>query len=170
MTRPLAALALALAASAGCQKPMTEYKNTEYKFKAMFPGTPKVDTQTAPVGVSFKMFSTEARNGAYMIGVADMPIGENEPAHQTQARLDGAQAGAIGNVGGSLKASREVTLDGKYPGREFSAAITKPMTGQVRARIYLVGKRLYQVMVVGTDSYTTSSQANQFLDSFGLLP
>lgn len=43
------------------------------------------------------------------------------------------------------------------------------MQGQIRARIYLVGNRLYQVMVIGTDSYTTSSGANAFLDSFKLI-
>jgi hypothetical protein len=167
--RPLAALAVALVASAGCQKPMAEYTNSQYKFTAMFPGTPKEQSQSA-AGVAFKMFGTEDKNGAFMVGVGDMPIGENESAEQTRMRLDGAQAGAIANVGGSLKASKDVQLDGKYPGREFSASITKPTTGQVRARVYLVGRRMYQVMVIGTDSYATSARANQFMDSFKLTP
>ena len=168
--RPLAALAaLALAASAGCQKPMAEYTNSEFKFKAMFPGTPKEQSQSA-AGILFRMFATEEKNGAFMVGVGDMPIGENESAETTRVRLDGAQAGAIANVGGSLKASKDVQLDGKYPGREFSASITKPTTGQVRARVYLVGKRMYQVMVVGTDAFATSDRANQFMDSLKLIP
>jgi hypothetical protein len=161
-------VALGTLALTGCKRP-TEFTSTEYKFKATFPGSPKVDEQTA-LGVKFKMFSTDSRNGGVAVGVADMPIPPNEAEAEIQKRLDGARDGAIQNVGGKQRSSDRITLDGKYPGREFSADLTKPANAQLRARIYLVGTRLYQVLVVGTSNYVNSAEANTFLNSFKLLP
>ena len=161
--------ALGTFAVVGCQKPMTEFTSPEYKFKASFPGAPKQQEKTQ-VGLKFKVYSTEARDGAYMIMVSDMPIPPNEPDEELQARLDSAQDGAVQGAGGTLKTSTKITLDGKYPGREFSARITQPADGQVRVRIYIVGTRVYQVMVIGTDSYATAAEADAFLNSFKLVP
>jgi hypothetical protein len=169
MLRSLVAVALvsALAAAAGCGKPMTDFTSAQYKFKTKFPGAPK--EQSKPMaGTTLKMFATESRNGAFMVGVADMPIPANEPAAMIEERLDGAQTGAIANVGGALKSSTKVTLAGKHPGRDFTATITKPVSGLIRARVFLVGTRMYQVMVVGSDSYVNSADANLFFDSFAL--
>ena len=43
MLRSLVAVALvsALAAAAGCGKPMTDFTSAQYKFKTKFPGAPK---------------------------------------------------------------------------------------------------------------------------------
>jgi hypothetical protein len=160
--------ASALLVASGCKPPMTEFTSTEYKFKAKFPGKPTEQEQTA-VGIKFKMFMTEARNGAYAIGVADMPIPANEPTELVEKRLDGARDGAIKNSNGTLKSSNPIKLAGKYPGREFTASITQPTQGLLRGRIYLVGTRLYQVLVMGKDSYTNSAEASAFLESFQLL-
>ncbi len=160
-------VAVGLAVVAGCQPPLKEYVSKEYKFRVKFPGSPEVKDQTA-AGIQFKMFSTESRSGANVVGVADMPIPANESAAMIQQRLDGARDGAIKNIGGTQTSSTSIVMAGKYPGREFSASITQPTKGQVRARIWLVGTRLYQIMVVGTDSYATSKDSTAFLDSFQL--
>ena len=151
-----------------------DFTSKEWKFSARFPDEPKEKTQTAPLpggggSIKFTIFISEARDGGCVVGVADMPIPARESDAIVQLRLDGARDGALKNVGGTLKESKEIRLAGKYPGREFTATITQPMQGQVRARIYFVGTRLYQVMVMGTDDYTTSKQADAFLDSFQLL-
>ena len=163
----LLTVAVSLIAATGCKRPMTEFTSTEYKFKASFPSKPTEQEQTAS-GIKFKMFATESKNGAYMVWVADIPIPANESDAMLQQRLDGARDGAIKNVGGTQKSSSASTLAGKYPGREFSAGITQPTEGLLRARIYLVGTRLYQVMVIGIDSYANSSEATAFLNSFKL--
>ena len=165
----LLALAAAAAGTAAARPDApAEFASKDWKFAAKFPAEPKKQEQKA-AGVAFTMFATEDKNGAYMVGVGDMPIGDNETAEQTKARLDGAEAGAIKNVGGKLKDSKDVALGKqKHPGREFTATIAKPVEGEVRARIYLVGKRMYQVMVVGTKEYANSPAATAFLDSFRL--
>jgi hypothetical protein len=133
-----------------------------------FPAKPK-QTDKMELGIKVKMFLVEERDSAYMVVVADMPIPVRESERQLQNRLDGARDGAINNVNGKLKSSSPITLNGKYPGREFTASITKPIQGQIRARVYLVNKRLYQVMLLGTDSWATSPQATDFLNSFQLV-
>ena len=113
------------------------------------------------------MLGVESKDGACIIGVADLPIPDGETPEQIQDRLDGARDGAVRNVNGTLTSSSQITLGKqKYLGREFNATITKPKEGQLRARVYLVGKRFYQVIVMGTNEYATSKEATAFLDSF----
>lgn len=171
MLRPFSAIVLAATLAAplvapGSDKP-TEFSSAACKFKAKFPGTPKEQSQMA-AGVQMKMFATESRNGVFAVSVADMPIPANEPAEKIDERLDGAQAGVIKNVNGTLKDSKKVKLADKYAGRDFTATISKPMEGLIRARVYLVGKRLYQVMVMGTEDFVKSKDADQFFESFAL--
>jgi hypothetical protein len=167
LTRILGAAFLVLASGSLARPADPErFESKDWKFSAQFPDKPKEVDQSA-VGVKFKMFMTESKNGAAMIGVADVPIPANETADMIQARLDGARDGAIKNVGGQLLSSKAITLGKKkYPGREFSAKATKPVEGLLRARIYLVGTRLYQVVVMGTKEYATSKETDAFLDSF----
>jgi hypothetical protein len=148
---------------------MQDFTSAEWSFKARFPGKPKEQTQSGPFGTTMTMYGVESRDGVYAVAIAALPIPAGESPEMLQNRLDGSRDGAIGNVGGKLQSSKSIMLNGKYPGCEFSATITKPKQGQIRAKIYLVEARLYQVMVMGSDSYATSSQANDFLDSFQLL-
>ncbi len=169
MLRSLVAVALvsALAAAAGCGKPMTDFTSAQYKFKTKFPGAPK--EQTKPMGeTTLHAFATESRSGAFMVGVADLPIPANLPPEALEASFDEGQQRAIANAGGTLKTSTKVTLAGKHPGREFTATINKPVAGQMRMRIYYVGNRMYQVFALGKDSFVTSADANLFFDSFAL--
>ena len=159
--------ALALTAS-GCQPAMQDFTSQQHGFKARFPGSPKEQSQPGPMGIQMTMYMVESKNGVIGVAVADMPIPERESDAEIQARLDGSRDGALQNVGGSLKSSTAITLNGKYPGREFTGTITKPTTGQMRAKIFLVNKRLYQVLVMGTDSYANSANATEFLNSFQL--
>jgi len=162
-----AAALLVLVTLAGCQPPMQDFTSEEYKFKARFPGKPKVESQS-PAGMPTKMFAVEFKDGVYGVAVSDTPFG-NEGPDAVQSRLDGARDGAIRNVGGIQKSSSPVMLNNKYPGREFSASITQPKPGQVRARVYLVGSRFYQVMVMGTDGFATGPKADEFLNSFQVI-
>ena len=158
-----------MALVAGCQPAMQDFTSTQLKFKARFPGKPKEQSQSGPFNTTMTMFAVESRNGVYMVGVADLPIPTGESDAMIQNRLDGSRDGAVRNIDGTLKTSGAITLNGKYPGREFVASVTKPQQGQVRAKIYMVGTRLYQVMVIGTDSYATNSQATEFLNSFQVI-
>jgi hypothetical protein len=145
-----------------------EFVSKDWKFAAKFPAEPKAQKQVA-AGVAVALFAVESKDGVYGVAVADMPIPDGETAAQTQDRLDGARDGAVGNVGGTLTSSSQITLGKqKYPGREFNATVTQPKAGRLRAQVYLVGKRFYQVIVMGTTEYATAKEATAFLDSFRL--
>ena len=159
----------------GCQK-MEDYTSKEWGFRAKFPGKPQVKQQSQSVAgqtIQFTMFMVESRNWAYMVGVSDMPLPDGETQAQIQRRLDDARDGAVGNIGATLSSSSEITFQGKYPGREFAAKLPPipngPSDGQIRCRIYLVGKRMYQTMVLGTPKYVNDARATEFLNSFQLL-
>lgn len=168
LSRSLIILSLALVTS-GCQKPMEDFTSDAHKFKARFPGKPKLQSQPDPAGTTMQMYAVEDRNGVMAVAVADMPLPENMSETQVNGALEGAVNGQVRSGGGSLKTSSSIMVNGKYPGRELVASITQPKTGQVRSKIFLVKNRLYQVMVMGTDSYATSSQATEFLNSFQLM-
>lgn len=140
------------------------FTSKEGKFKAKFPAKPSEKSQTTN-GITFTMHISTTKDGGYIVGIADLPIPDGETAEMTQKRLDGARDGAVGNVKGKLIDSKEVTLDKKYPGREFSASLPQK-DGLVKARIYLAGKRLYQVMAIGTKDFVGGKDADAFLDSF----
>jgi hypothetical protein len=146
-----------------------EFVSKDWKFAAKFPDKPKEKTQAGPAGAKITSFVFESKNGAIVVGVADLPIPENETEQMIQERLDGSRDGAIKNVGGKLVSSDKITIGKqKYPGREFTATLAQPAEGQMRCRTYIVGKRLYQAMVIGTKDFTTSKEADKFLESFRL--
>jgi hypothetical protein len=169
MRRPLCTslAAVCLFALAGCGASFEEYKSAEGQFKISFPGKPKEQTQPGP-GFTMKAVTVEGRNGAYVAAFGDMPIPEKEPPAKIDDRLDGAVQGMATTNAGTIKSSNKITINGKYPGREFEIAITRPKQGTVRGKVFLKGRRLYQVFALGTDSFASSGDATKFLDSFAL--
>jgi hypothetical protein len=164
----VAALASAcLALVVGCGASFQEFNSKDGHFKVSMPGKPKEQSQPA-AGTTMHTFTVDERNGAYVVGYGDMPIPEKEPAEKIKDRLDGAMMGMGGNTGGKVVTQKDITVNSKYPGREFKLAITQPKKGEIRGKIFLQGKRLYQVFVVGTDAFANSANATKFLDSFTL--
>lgn len=174
----LAALAPAVLLSSGCgtikglfDPPMAEFVSPDGKWKAKFPGKPNEQSKPGPMGITFTMFLREpwGNKGGYMVAFADLPIPAGEPDHVLQKRLDDGVTGATNGVGGKLKDNKRVFLHGRYPGREFAAAITEPKVGQYRCRMYVVGTRMYQVAVMGVDEFVNTPKTEEFLNSFELV-
>jgi hypothetical protein len=86
------------------------------------------------------------------------------------AMLDGAVRGMT-STNWSVQSQTAIKLDG-HPGREVSFEVnspTAPEKGTGKARMYLVGNRLYQTIVVGRSSKVTQEEFDKFLESFALL-
>ena len=80
--------------------------------------------------------------------------------------FDSSRDGAVANLEGKLVSESDIKL-GDYPGREIRIGVEDGK--QVfRARVYLVDRRLYQVVVFGSKEAATSKQADKFFDSFKL--
>jgi hypothetical protein len=163
-----AALIIIAAALTGCQhKPFTEYTSPDGKFKAIFPGEPKVSVNAA-AGIVLKMYMVESWDKAYMIAWADVPIPDWESESRTKSRLFDARDGALAAVKGKTNnTTKTIQLLDRFPGIEFGGSAEGK---QLRARAYIVGHRMYQLLVAArTDENLTSPEAESFFAAFEVL-
>jgi hypothetical protein len=156
-----------LLASAGCsESPAPEFVSKRDKFKVRFGREPK---RTENVGLTKStVYSVEQPKGVLRVTITDLPIPDDDPPERVPEYLVQAKDDLIRAARGQVIFDKSVALAGKYPGREFAARFTGEESGILHARIYLVGKRLYQVMVVGTEEFA-NAEAEAFLDSFMVL-
>lgn len=144
-----------------------EFASKEGRFKVLMPGTPKQDkAETESDFGKSVLHMNLARAGKAMYGAnySDFPA-EIKKADLKQL-YDSSRDGAVANLEGKLASEKDIKL-GKHPGREIRIDVAKGKQ-LFRARVYLVGQRLYQVIVLGTPETATSKEADQFLDSFKL--
>lgn len=156
----------------GCQQAPTwkEFESAQGGFAVLMPGTPTEQRQTAKTAsgsIDAHMFVVDHGDVAYMVAYSDYPntmIQERTP----KLILDGARDGAVANAKGRLLNESSVSMNG-HPGREVHV---EPVGGKVTitARIFLVGRRLYQVMVLMPKEKASSKDVNKFLDSFRIQP
>ncbi|MSQ94007.1 MAG: hypothetical protein EXR98_05560 [Gemmataceae bacterium] len=138
-------------------------------FKIGMPGKPaeskrKVLTATGHLDVT--LLVAEGRNGAaFAISYCDYSE-DDVKKRDLEKRLDHARDGAVSSSGGKLQSERIADLrDGDNLHRGRDLIIEKNGGIIARMRIFLVGRRLYQVMVLGT---APTKEAGIFLDSFEL--
>lgn len=137
-------------------------------FAAAFPKAPAESTQRVKAAtgeLKVRLYVAEGQGDvSYVVSWTDLPAKEARKGTE-QKRLDFAQGGAVSSSRGKLRSSTKRDLDG-HPGREL--IIDGPGESSVRVRLYVVGRRLYQVMAVGMGA-AASRQALHFLDSFRLI-
>lgn len=158
-------LAIALLAAAPQLK---TYEAKADGFSVSLPGTPKVETDTEKGDdgpTTTRTYTLETDDGIYLISVLDdaSMAGVSDPKE-----IDAIFEGFEGSIseGDKLVANKKITF-GKYPGREFK---TRGKNVDTTARVYLVDRHLYAVMVGwhrGTAAEAVGAQ--QYLDSFQLL-
>jgi hypothetical protein len=163
-------LQLAVAAPA-----VKEFTSKEGGFSVMTPvameeASQDVDTQIGKIRIV--MYGGELDGAAFQVGFNDYPKGFVTPDNTTQL-LDGAREGMVNNIGGTLVSEQKVFLKG-YAGREIVATVVlDETTGEaiVKARIYMVGSRLYQIVVVSPagEGAVSAESIDAFLKSFKLL-
>jgi hypothetical protein len=160
--RFLFVLVLASGFLSGCgEAPLQEYTSEEGKFRLKLPGAPEPDDSGAfPERVN-KVRLLE-RSGKYEVAWEDL---KNAKGLSDDKLLDDGCDLALKLVKGKLLRRKEITLAGKYPGREL---IIGDPDGDyiVHDRMYLVGTRLYNVMASGPKWWVESSQSRKVLDSF----
>jgi hypothetical protein len=161
--RSVGGLFVVLLFLSGCSKPeFKEFRCAGGRFKVQMPGTPKEQQQEVS-GITLKSYSVENWTGAYAVAYADIPHSFGELGGKMTAMLDGAENGMVKNVNAKLLRSSEVKLANKFVGREVKAEL--PNKGLVLARIFIINRRLYQVVVTGTREWVASADATKFLDS-----
>jgi hypothetical protein len=136
-------------------------------FKVQMPPNPKVDRKTAPTPageVKVGSWATQTPEGVtFSVSTADYPESVIASISPT-AFLNSVRDGVVKQLQGTIKTEEEITLDG-YPGKAFTAESGQ---GEVRVRNYLVGPRLYTLLVVYNPSIG-APQADAFLNSLTLV-
>jgi hypothetical protein len=138
------------------------------RFTVTLPANPKKQ-ELSVHGKRTTMFINQDRNGVHMVAYADLPIPAIESSEKIRERLDGARDGMLQNVKAKLTGESSVTLQGKYPGREVQAEIPN-VSGVIRARIFLVNGRLYQVATIGNSEWVNSTESTTLLGSLQYAP
>ncbi|MBN1457745.1 MAG: hypothetical protein JW912_07835 [Sedimentisphaerales bacterium] len=143
-----------------------DYQSSRGRFTVSFPGEPEegVQTLTSHDGdFDLYMYNAGSKKISFAVAYVDYPDSVFKK-RSVKEMLDGAVDGAVNNVGGKLIDEIEVEYEG-YPGREIEVSIASEKA-IIRARIYLVDKRLYQLMVIGKEDQVTESRVYDFFDSF----
>lgn len=150
------------------------FSSTEGRFSILLPGTPKEETEEVdtPSG-KFEIHKLTLRTFAdYGVIYADYPMQINDSATANQI-LDNGAKGAVAEVNSELLSMTKISLDG-HPGRLLKERMRDGSI--LRAKMLLVGQRLYQVAITtpkeeGVKAEAISffdSTASKFLDSFKL--
>lgn len=139
----------------------------EEGFTAKMPGTPQVarNKVTIPAGdIITAAWNVNVDGVGYAISVADYPekvVGPRAP----EIFLNEARDGLINQLKGTLKSEENITINDTYPGKAF--VITSEQ-GEVKARAYLVGPRLYTLLALYNPSIGAPA-ADEFLRSLTLI-
>lgn len=152
-----------------------EFSSAEGRFAILFPGTPTDETQAVGAGeAQLEVHSYNLRTFAdYSVAYVDYPIPVNNADIAKQVLDNVAQAELEGADAGSASVT-EISLDG-HPGRFLKLSL--PGGRVMRNKMYLVGKRLYQVTItMPADErgrapiiQLRDATATKFLNSFKLL-
>ncbi|MCA1631119.1 MAG: energy transducer TonB [Acidobacteria bacterium] len=145
-------------------------------FVILFPGTPATTKHAVRLGdkpVELNIYSLKTL-AEYSVMYADYPIPIGDPA-VARAVLDNGAKGAVAAANSELLSLTEISLDG-HPGRLLKELM--PGGEILRAKMLLVGRRLYQVAITtpderGLPADTKSlyeNMADKFLNSFKLSP
>jgi hypothetical protein len=119
--------------------------------------------------IDLHIFMGQQGDIGYIAAYADYPPGVVEKGGPGKI-LDGACKGMVSNINGKLVLETKTEIDG-YPGRELAieVMIEKGIEGTVKARVFLVGNRIYQMMWIAPKSVASPVALDDFLKSFKLL-
>lgn len=147
------------------------FSSKEGGFTVLMPGTPSqiklpIDSQEgATTLIGFRVIRKNEAN--YMVGYADVPAGVklNTLAERNKFLTEVA-TGFSTSLQGRILNQQTVNL-GRYPGREIRVQFPQGVKG--RQRLYLVNRRLYQLVVMTGKESSLSKSIQGFMDSFKLL-
>lgn len=131
------------------------------------PAEPQIARKQVPLGagtVATASYSARAMEVLYSVSIADYPeklVASRPP----EALLNEGRDGLAKEVQGTLKDEQDITLDG-YPGKAYT--VSSPVAGEIKARNFLVGPRLYTLLVLFNPN-TGAPAADAFLTSLKLV-
>jgi hypothetical protein len=135
-------------------------------FTVSIPGEPQIQRNkvTIPAGeVATAAFTSNVDGVIYSISTADYPE-KVVAARPAEAFLNEGRDGLVNQLKGTLKDEQAITID-SYPGKSYTVSSDN---GEVKARNFLVGPRLYTLLVLYNPSIGAPA-ADGFLTSLKLV-
>jgi hypothetical protein len=157
----------AMGPAAGWEK----FNSTDGRFSVHLPGKPAFEAKEvdSPIGkLTLHAYSASNNRGYFLASFGDYPS-EPKDAAQIEKVLDSVADGVLKGLGAELISEVKKISLGANSGREFSAKKAEQgMQVVFTWRIYLVGRRLYQLAAVTKESDAKSSEVSKFLTSFDI--
>lgn len=148
-----------------------KFTSPEGRFHVLMPAKPALETKEVDSAIgklTLYVYSASNNKGYFMASFGDYPV-EPKDAANIETVLDAVQVGVLKGI--EVEASpgaKKITLGG-VSGREFNAK--KEMQGMkvvFNWRIFLAGRRLYQLAVVTQDTAAPSPEIGKFFTSFNI--
>jgi len=139
-----------------------KFNSDEGHFTVLMPETPTDKTETADSShgpYTTHLFIVRDTTSVYLIGWVDYDPSFN---FNRQAELEANRDNFVKGVSGTLLTTRPATIDG-YSGLEFTAETSDRI---FKSRVFLVGRRPYQIVVGSPKGMDDSAIVNRFFNSF----
>jgi hypothetical protein len=147
-----------------------QFSSTQGGFSVLMPGTPKQlrlsqQTQIGPIDVYGFVVDQNQKSVGYVVMYADFPVNLAQTVNPKQIFNSGRDR-VLNMVQGKLVSQRDVRLQ-RYPGKEFTYEAKGSI---VKHRLYLVNRRMYQLIVVmdKNQQQSLSRSTTGFFNSFKL--
>ena len=142
------------------------YNSVNGRFSVLLPETPEEKTETTQSDhgpYTTHLFVVRDEKNVYLIGWVDYDPSFN---FNRQAELEANRDNFVKGINATLLATRSTILEG-YPALEFSAETTDRT---FRSRVYMVGRRPYQIVVGFPKDEPDPVATNRFFNSFKVSP
>ena len=136
------------------------------RFSVLMPETPTDKAETTPSEhgpYTTHLFIVRDTTSVYLIGWVDYDASFN---FNRQAELEANRDNFVKGVNATLLTSNPTTIDG-FNAIEFVAETTDRI---FKSRVYMVGRRPYQIVIGSPKGQDDSVQASRFFNSFKVRP
>jgi hypothetical protein len=132
------------------------------------PGAPKqkrLKDEADPSAPEIVTFVTDGKEGSFIVAYQDVTAAT---ARKPSITLDATRDSAVEASKGTLLSGTRLNL-GRHPGREFTAEVPlgdEPKAGRLRCRIFLVGRRVYQIIAITPKADSNARAIEDYFKSF----
>ena len=156
-------------ASTADEKPAA-FVSKDGKFTVALPDKPtdkSIKSKFGDADIAIRLFSVNQKDKgrAFVVSYTDYPkaaIGADADKF-VAGRVDAN----VSPLKGKVLSNDKITLGkAKHPGREVRVELADKK--QYRARVFLVGERVYQVVLLGPDEFVKSKEADDYFASFAV--